>query len=148
MNLPVQTLGPFARGQPGIAANPAVQRAAFSDALIQDGTVSDPIEIGPEHSVLIRVTEHTRAQALPLAQVRKQVIAAIRLRPRRQGRGSRRDAMVAHCAPASRCRKWRRPATGIGGAAGCSARRADTGCRIGRRIFMPRRRRARCPPTR
>ena len=32
----------------GIAANPAVQRAAFSETLIQDGTVSDPIEIAPE----------------------------------------------------------------------------------------------------
>ena len=36
------------RRAPGIAANPAVQRAAFSETLIQDGTVSDPIEIAPE----------------------------------------------------------------------------------------------------
>ena len=48
LNLPVQTLGPFARDAgDGIAATPAVQRAAFSDTLIQDGTVSDPIEIAP-----------------------------------------------------------------------------------------------------
>lgn len=78
--LPVQKLGPFARGQgTGIAANAAVQRAAFSDALVQDGTVSDPIEIAPNHSVLIRVTEHAPERALPLAQVRDRVVAAIRL---------------------------------------------------------------------
>ena len=59
LNLPVQQLGPFARqGARALPRNPAVQRAAFSDALIQDGTVSDPIEIGENHSVLIRVTAH------------------------------------------------------------------------------------------
>lgn len=77
--LAVQKLGPFARGQgTGIAANPAVQRAAFSDALVQDGTVSDPIEIAPSHSVLIRVTDHAPERALPLSQVRDRVVAAIR----------------------------------------------------------------------
>ena len=79
LNLPVQTVGPFARGTgTGIAANPAVQRAAFSETLVQDGTVSDPIELGPNHSVLIRVAQHNPARAQPLAQVRDQVIAAIR----------------------------------------------------------------------
>ena len=79
LNLPVKQLGPFARrGATGIAAHPAVQRAAFSEALIQDGTVSDPIEIGPNHSVMIRVTAHAPERTQPLAQVRDQVIAAIR----------------------------------------------------------------------
>ncbi|HZV22501.1 MAG TPA: peptidylprolyl isomerase, partial [Luteimonas sp.] len=62
----------------GIAANPALQRAAFSDTLVQDGTVSDPIELSPNHSVLIRVTQHTPERAQPLAQVRERVVAAIR----------------------------------------------------------------------
>lgn len=83
MNLPVQKLGPIARDgvrnpADGIAANAAVKRAAFSDTLIQDGTVSDPIEIAPNHSVLIRVVAHTPERTLPLAQVREQVISAIR----------------------------------------------------------------------
>ena len=77
--LPVQKLGPFSRDDAsGIAANPAVLRAAFSEALVQDGTVSDPIEIAPGHSVLIRVTQHNPERALPLAQVRDRVVAAIR----------------------------------------------------------------------
>ena len=79
VGLPVQKLGPFSRATAsGIAANPAVLRAAFSDTLVQDGTVSDPIEIGPQHSVLIRVLQHTPEQAQPIAQVRDAVIAAIR----------------------------------------------------------------------
>lgn len=78
-NLPVRKLGPFARGQgTGIAASDAVQRAAFSDALVQDGTASDPIEIGPNRSVLIRVVDHVPERALPLAEVRDRVVAAIR----------------------------------------------------------------------
>jgi len=77
--LPVQKAGPFVRGGgEGIAADPAVQRAAFSDALVQDGTVSDPIELGPNHSVLIRVTAHQPERERPLAEVRDQVVAAIR----------------------------------------------------------------------
>jgi len=77
--LTVQRVGPVPRNAPtGIAANPNVLRAAFSDALVQDGTVSDPIELAPSHSVLIRVTEHTPERAQPLAQVRDAVIAAVR----------------------------------------------------------------------
>jgi peptidyl-prolyl cis-trans isomerase D len=77
--LPVQTAGPFSRGEGnGVAAHPAVQRAAFSEALVQDGTASDPIELEPNRSVLIRVTDHQPEHALPLAQVRERVVAAIR----------------------------------------------------------------------
>jgi peptidyl-prolyl cis-trans isomerase D len=77
--LQVQKTAPFARGQGrGIAANNAVQRAAFSEALIEDGTASDPIEIGPNRSVLIRVVGHTPARARPLSEVRDRVVAGIR----------------------------------------------------------------------
>jgi len=79
MNLPLQKLGPFARtNAQGIAANPALQRVAFSEEAIQGGQISDPIELEPGHSVLIRVTAHTPEQAQPLAKVRDQVIAAVR----------------------------------------------------------------------
>jgi peptidyl-prolyl cis-trans isomerase D len=79
-NLPVQRSGTLVRGANagGIFANPAVQRAAFSEALVQDGTVSDPIEIGQNHSVLIRVVDHQPERVLPLAQVSARVIGAVR----------------------------------------------------------------------
>lgn len=77
--LPVRKAGPVARGEgEGVVANPAVQRAAFSESLIEDGTVSDPVEVGPNHSVLIRVTAHEPERAQPLKQVADRVIAAIR----------------------------------------------------------------------
>jgi peptidyl-prolyl cis-trans isomerase D len=78
-NLPVQHAGPIARGQgTGVLANPALQRVAFSESMIEDGTVSDPIEVGPNHSVLIRVSQHAQAHQLPLAEVSQRVVAAIR----------------------------------------------------------------------
>ena len=96
LKLPVQTVGPFTRATAsGIAANPAVLRAAFSEHLTQDGTVSDPIEIGPNHTVMIRVTAHSPEQALPLEKARDQVIAAIRGDRVRQASEKAADALLA-----------------------------------------------------
>ena len=77
--VPVSTSGLFARGQgEGVTADPAVQRAAFSEALIEDGMVSDPIEVDAGRTVLLRVVQHVPEQARPLADVRTQVVEAIR----------------------------------------------------------------------
>ncbi|KRG68076.1 peptidyl-prolyl cis-trans isomerase [Pseudoxanthomonas dokdonensis] len=94
--LQVQRTEPFSRNAPsGIAATPAVLRAAFSDALVQDGTVSDPIEISPNHSVVIRVVKHTPEQALPLAQVRDAVSAAVRADRQDKAAEKAADALMA-----------------------------------------------------
>lgn len=96
VGLPVQRIGPFSRATAsGIAANPAVLRAAFSDALVQDGTVSDPIEIGPKRAVFIRVLQHTPEQAQPIAQVRDAVIAAIRADRAAKAAEKAADAVLA-----------------------------------------------------
>ncbi|MFT3762701.1 MAG: peptidyl-prolyl cis-trans isomerase [Pseudoxanthomonas sp.] len=95
VGLPVQKAGPFSRGNaPGVLANPAVLRSAFSEQLMEDGTVSDPIEIAPSHSVVIRVVEHTPEQAQPLAQVRDAVIAAIRADREAKAAGKAADALL------------------------------------------------------
>jgi peptidyl-prolyl cis-trans isomerase D len=96
-NLPVQRSPTLVRGSgaAGIFATPALQRAAFSDALVQDGTVSDPIEIGPNHSVLIRVVAHEPERVLPLAQVGPQVIAAIRRDRAAKAAAAAADALLA-----------------------------------------------------
>ena len=99
VGLPVQRIGPFSRATAsGIAANPAVLRAAFSDALVQDGTVSDPIEIAPRHAVFIRVVQHTPEKAQPLAQVRDAVIAAIRADRQAKLAEAAADAVLARIA--------------------------------------------------
>lgn len=96
VGLPVQKLGPVTRdSSEGILATAAVKRAAFSEVLVQDGTVSDPIEAGPNRSVLIRVTAHEPERALPLAQVREQVVAAVRADRARKAALKEADALLA-----------------------------------------------------
>lgn len=76
--LPVRRTGPFSRtGASGIAAIPAVQRFAFNELSISNRTISDPIEIGPNHVVFVRVADHRPSAPRPLEEVRDQVVAAI-----------------------------------------------------------------------
>lgn len=100
MNLPLQKLGPFPRGAgaSGIAANPLIQRAAFSEILVQDGTVSDPLEIAPNHNMWIRVAQHTPERTQPLAEVRDRVVAAIRADRTRKASAAAADAVLARIA--------------------------------------------------
>lgn len=78
-----------------VLSNPAVLRTAFTDSLIQDGTVSDPVEIAPGRSVLLRVKAHVPERAQPLAQVRDQVIAAIRADRTAKAATAAADAVLA-----------------------------------------------------
>lgn len=95
-NLEVKTAGPFARGEAqGVLAAPAVQRAAFSDSLVQDGTVSDPIDVGDGRSVLIRVSRHEPERALTVAEAREQVVAAIRADRARKRVEAEADELLA-----------------------------------------------------
>ncbi|MBO9715357.1 MAG: SurA N-terminal domain-containing protein [Pseudoxanthomonas sp.] len=95
VGLQVQKLGPFTREDTvGIGASPEVKKAAFSETMIEDGTASDPIQLGPEHAVVIRVLEHTPQQARPLAEVREQVIAAVRADRQKQAAIAAADALV------------------------------------------------------
>ncbi|MFC0677543.1 SurA N-terminal domain-containing protein [Lysobacter korlensis] len=99
VNLPVQTLGPVGRNDStGILSNPAVKRVAFSESMIQDGTVSDPIELGPNRSVLVRVAAHQPARTLPLTQVRDRVVAAVQADRARKVAEQRAQALLKQLA--------------------------------------------------
>jgi peptidyl-prolyl cis-trans isomerase D len=74
LNLPVQKTGLFTRtGGEGIAANPAVIKAAFSSTVLTEGNASDPIEIGPSHIVIVKVDQHEKAEPKPIEQVRDDI---------------------------------------------------------------------------
>lgn len=95
LGLVVQTTPAFARsGGPGIASDQKVLRAAFSDALVRDGTASDPIELTPTRTVLIRVLEHRPEAAQPLSQVGDAVVAAIRADRQRKAAEAAADALI------------------------------------------------------
>jgi len=70
LGLEVSTTAPFGRsGGTGVAANPRVVEAAFSDMVLLDRTVSDPIELDRNHMIVLKVDEHFPAEARPLAEV-------------------------------------------------------------------------------
>jgi peptidyl-prolyl cis-trans isomerase D len=78
LGLEVQEAGPFGRlGGEGIASNPEVIKAAYSDMVLLQGAASDPIDLGDNHLVVIRVKEHFPQALKPLEEVRDEVIAAI-----------------------------------------------------------------------
>jgi len=79
MGLEVQQAGPFGRdGGEGIASNQRVVDAAFSDLVLQQGAVSDPVDLGENHIVMLRVKEYLPEDLLPLSTVRDRVVASIR----------------------------------------------------------------------
>lgn len=74
LGVPIQKAGPFARvGGTGIAANPAVIKAAFSDSVLVQKNNSDPIDLGPSHIIVLRDSEHLAATPRPLAEVQDQI---------------------------------------------------------------------------
>ncbi len=96
LGLDVQTTGPFSRsGGEGIAANPEVVEAAFSDLVLLQGSVSDPIELDAHHIVMIRLAEHLPAAIRPLDEVREEVIAGLRADQASEEAKAQAEALLA-----------------------------------------------------
>lgn len=72
LSLSVQTTPLFTRsgGDSGIDANKAVIKSAFSDQVLVQGNISDPVDLGPNHIVVVHVAEHVPAKPKPLSEVR------------------------------------------------------------------------------
>jgi len=78
MGLKVQEAGPFGReGGAGIAANPEVVKTAFSDLVLLQGSVSDPVNLSEDSLVMIKLKKHLPAALKPLDEVRGQVVATL-----------------------------------------------------------------------
>jgi len=72
--LEIKTTGLFPRaGGPGIASNPKVTAAAFSDEVLKQGYNSEPIELGEHHVVVIRVKDRQDAKLKTLDEVKAQI---------------------------------------------------------------------------
>jgi peptidyl-prolyl cis-trans isomerase D len=79
LNLPIKMVDDVTReAGTGIAANPAVRQKAFSNEVLTQGNNSDPIQIGPNHVVVIRVKGHINSELKPLADVRAQIVALLK----------------------------------------------------------------------
>ncbi len=99
LNLPIQKAGPFARvGGEGVAANPAVVKAAFSDSVLVQKNNSDPVELGPNHIIVLRDAEHLAATPRPLAEVQGEVRARILTQRLSQQARAHADSLYAQFA--------------------------------------------------
>jgi peptidyl-prolyl cis-trans isomerase D len=79
LGLEVKQLGPFGRtGGSGLAANPVVVDAAFSDLVLAQASVSDPVDIGENHMVMLKLKEYFPEAVKPFEDVRAEVQAAVR----------------------------------------------------------------------
>lgn len=75
LGLMVQATEAFGRdGGDGIAANRQVIQAAFSEEVLVDGANSSVIELDPDTSIALRVKEHLQPAAIPLADVRDDIV--------------------------------------------------------------------------
>ncbi|NNJ78171.1 MAG: hypothetical protein HKP19_02830, partial [Xanthomonadales bacterium] len=80
LGLEVQEAGPFGRGGSdfGIAANQDVVNTAFSDLVLAQRSVSDPVDLDTNHMIVVLLKEHFPEAVKPLDEVRDEVVAAIR----------------------------------------------------------------------
>ena len=79
LNLPVQTVDEVTRDAgTGIAANADVRKAAFSAQVLNQGNNSEPIPLGPNHAVVIRVKGHVPSVPKSLDEVRSQIVSILK----------------------------------------------------------------------
>ncbi len=74
VGLEIQSTPLFSRaGGPGIAANPQVAQAAFSNEVLAEGYNSEPIEIGENHVVVLRIKEHVEKKPRTLDEAKTEI---------------------------------------------------------------------------
>jgi len=67
-----------AKGGEGIAQYPNLVAAAFSEDVLEAGHNSEPVEVGANDVIVVRVEEREAAQQLPLEKVREQITGTLR----------------------------------------------------------------------
>jgi peptidyl-prolyl cis-trans isomerase D len=65
-------------GGPGIGQNKQVIEAAFGDEVLEAGNNSEPVELGDNHLVVLRILDHETAEPQPLEQVKGKVAEKLR----------------------------------------------------------------------
>jgi peptidyl-prolyl cis-trans isomerase D len=84
LNLKIEGTDYFTReAGDGIAAEPAIREAAFSEEVL-NGRNSDPVELGSDKAVVLRMKGHEPASDKPLADVKDEIIAKLRAEDARQ----------------------------------------------------------------
>jgi len=100
LGLEVNRAGPFGRaGGNGISGNPEVVKASFSDLVMLQGMVSDPVDLAENHLVMIRMQEHLPEALLPLDEVRDRVVQSVRNQRAMEAAQARANEILAQVTP-------------------------------------------------
>lgn len=80
LGLEIKMTGFFTRfgGGSGVTNNPKVKTAAFSADVLKEGYNSEPIEIGLNHMVVVRVNEHQETRQKSFDEVKDQLVKAVK----------------------------------------------------------------------
>jgi peptidyl-prolyl cis-trans isomerase D len=78
LNLKIEQTGLFTRDAgEGVASEEDVRKAAFSEEVL-NGRNSDPVELGNEKAMVLRVKEHRPASDKPLAEVKSAIVERLK----------------------------------------------------------------------
>ncbi len=78
LHLKIEQSGWFSRGGgEGIASDPRVAAAAFSDDVLNSKNNSEPLELSPTHYVVLRALEHKASSQQGLDEVKDRVVKAL-----------------------------------------------------------------------
>jgi peptidyl-prolyl cis-trans isomerase D len=78
MELTINEAGPFTRaGGEGVTSNPEVIEAAFSDLVLLQESVSDPVNLDENRLVMIKLKEHMPVAVKPLTEVSEEIVATL-----------------------------------------------------------------------
>jgi len=95
LDLPLGNTGFFARNTgEGLAANPQVVEAAFSDEVLQRGNSSHLLELANDRVVVVKKTDYQQAYVRPLAEVSGQIKAKLEERQLEQLLVERGEALL------------------------------------------------------
>jgi len=96
LGLELQRAGPFSRfGAEGVLGNAAVMEAAFSDLVLIERQASEPIEVDPNHAVVVRVVEHFPAEPRSLDDVTEEIVNRLAREHAREAARARAEALLA-----------------------------------------------------
>lgn len=95
LGIELQSAGPFSRfSAEGVLANPAVMEAAFSDLVLIERQASEPIEVDPNHAVVVRVVEHFPTEPRSLDDVREEIVNRLAREQAREAARARAEALL------------------------------------------------------
>jgi len=65
-------------GAEPLGSSADLQQVVFSDSVLNQGRIGGPVGLGEDHMVVVKVTQHRKAEVKPLAAVRETVIGLLR----------------------------------------------------------------------